>query len=151
MEKMDFPVFAVGYLPDIQVLLVAGGGGSTKSGIPNGLAAYAVDDPDWSMRRIGFLSTGSKAVMSLAVHPRECSAVLGVGERCWLVNVDWDRKASSRPKEECFLGLTKALRSDYSSDALPEEERGYQVFHFILWHSSTLPSLLCWAFLDYDC
>lgn len=128
VERTEFPVFAVGFMPDIGVVLCAGGGGNTKSGVPNGLAAYRFDAGSASLKRLGFLSTGQKAVMSLAVHPRETSAILGVGERCWLVNVDWDKKAHPEgPGEEVFLGLTKALRSDYSSDSLPEEERGYQV------------------------
>lgn len=131
LYRLDYPIFAVGYLDEEKLVLAAGGGGSTKSGIPNGLTALHFDGN--TLSQVGFLTTGSKAAMSLAVHPREYAVILGVGERCWLVNVDFDETSAKKKEKEIMLGLSRAIRSDYSADSLPkgrtadEEELGYQV------------------------
>jgi WD40 repeat protein len=127
IHRLEYPIFAVGYLDEEGIILVAGGGGSTKSGIPNGLTAF--DYQNGSLEKVGSLTTGSKAAMSLAVHPREFSLVMGVGERCWLVNVDWDEEKRAEGDRKVMLGLTRAIRSEFSSEQLSrtEEEFGYQV------------------------
>lgn len=124
---MEYPVFAVGYIEEEGIILAAGGGGPTKSGIPNGLTAFQCNSETNSLKKVGFLTTGSKAAMSMVVHPREYSLIMGVGERCWLVNVDWDRHTGVDGK--VMLGLTRAIKSEFSSDSLSnnEDEHGYQV------------------------
>lgn len=137
LHRLEYPVFAVGFLDEENLVFAAGGGGATKSGIPNGLTAFHYDSSSHKLEQVGFLSTGSKAAMSLAVHPREYAVVLGVGERCWLVNVDFenDKKARRKTKQNIVLGLTRAIRSEFSAESMPlakkdEEEFGYQVLLF---------------------
>ena len=127
VHRLEYPIFAVGYLEGEGIILVAGGGGSTKSGIPNGLTAF--DYRNDNLEKVGFLTTGSKAAMSLIVHPREFSLVMGVGERCWLVNIDWDEEKRLEGDRKVMLGLTRAIRSEFSSEQIPraEDEYGYQV------------------------
>ena len=133
LHRLEYPVFAVGFLDEEGLVFAAGGGGATKSGIPNGLAAFHYDRRTSKLEQVGFLNTGSKAAMSLAVHPREYAVVLGVGERCWLVNVDYEEEKGSKrgDKRKIMLGLTRAIRSEFSSESLPQgdkdEEFGYQV------------------------
>lgn len=139
LHRLEYPVFAVGFLDEESLVFAAGGGGATKSGIPNGLTAFHYDQSSQKMEQVGFLSTGSKAAMSLAVHPREYAVILGVGERCWLVNVDFedDKKVRRRTKRSIVLGLTRAIRSEFSADSLPsakkdDDELGYQVHEYYL-------------------
>lgn len=135
LHRLEYPVFAVGILDEENLVFAAGGGGPTKSGIPNGLTVFHYDPKSSNLEQVGFLSTGSKATMSLAVHPREYAVVLGVGERCWLVNVDYeeDNKIKRGNKRDIVLGLTRAIRSEFSADSLSakkeaeDDEFGYQV------------------------
>jgi hypothetical protein len=58
--------------------------------------------------------------------------VMGVGERCWLVNVDWDEEKRLEGDKKIMLGLTRAIRSEFSSEqpfSKAEEDYGYQVFN----------------------
>lgn len=63
-------------------LLVGGGGGPSKTGVPNAMAAYQVDIATRSTRQLFRHSTGSRAVMCMALHPSKDVVVCGLDENC---------------------------------------------------------------------
>lgn len=61
---VGFPVYAVEYLPYSREIIVAGGGGSTRSGVLNGISLYRITKHN-SLAKTAFFSTGIGAVMAM--------------------------------------------------------------------------------------
>ena len=61
---VGFPVYSVGYLPYSREIIVAGGGGSTRSGVLNGISLYRITKHNL-LTKTAFFSTGIGAVMAM--------------------------------------------------------------------------------------
>lgn len=79
-----FPIYALGIVAGgdegEDVLLVAGGGGPSKSGVRNALLAYALQ-PGGRVRRVAELSCGPEAPMCLSVDGHACPRAEGAAVR----------------------------------------------------------------------
>jgi WD40 repeat protein len=113
--EFNFPPFAVIYDHSGRVL-VCGGGGGSKTGVPNKLIIveaaraseigreneHAETSPSSSknskksvgggssavlMRKVCVFDTGSDAIMNMALHPSENLLACGVGDKCVIYNV----------------------------------------------------------------
>jgi len=63
-------------------LLVAGGGGDSRTGVPNHLGFF--DYSTNKFKKLIFHSTESKTIFCLGLHPKENVVACGVGDECWL-------------------------------------------------------------------
>jgi len=64
--ETSFPMFCVRFVGDRHVL-VAGGGGQAKTGVPNSIDVFLFDvhDGSWDFRRVAAFGTGLEATMNL--------------------------------------------------------------------------------------
>lgn len=78
--KAEFPLYCLSMVGD-RHLLVAGGGGSAKSGIPNAIDIYELkyDNRMMVLHRVNHYETKSRAVMNCAVVKRDKNFSLAVG------------------------------------------------------------------------
>ncbi|KAG0292306.1 hypothetical protein BGZ96_004340 [Linnemannia gamsii] len=74
-----FPIFCVGFTRDDDVVL-AGGGGVSKSGVKNKIAIYKVDTAGKTLKPVveKELSRDEDAPMSISVHPTESALAFGI-------------------------------------------------------------------------
>ena len=68
--EVGFPVMTLGLLPargprDADAIVVGGGGGSSKTGVPNALVTVPKD----GSKIVHTTSTGDRVARSIAVHP----------------------------------------------------------------------------------
>ena len=87
-----FPIYALSYHAPTGMLILGGGGGPSRSGIPNGFLVLRVIESgkggQWfNLEEVGELRTGDEAVMSLSLYDdkTDCLLVAGVNDRCWLL------------------------------------------------------------------
>lgn len=65
---LDFPAFALVYLPRLKLCLIGGGGGPSRSGLKNGIKMVKLTGES-ALEPIGeMLTTGDEAVMSLSAY-----------------------------------------------------------------------------------
>ncbi|KAF9283399.1 WD40-repeat-containing domain protein [Linnemannia elongata] len=74
-----FPIFCVGFTRDDDVVL-AGGGGVSKSGVKNKIAIYKVETAGKTLKPVveRELSRDEDAPMSISVHPTESALAFGI-------------------------------------------------------------------------
>ena len=61
-----FPIFAMAYQSRTSTIVLGGGGGPSRSGVPNGFLLLKVTNN--SLESIGELGTGDEAVMSVSLY-----------------------------------------------------------------------------------
>ncbi|KAJ3111143.1 hypothetical protein HK100_002793, partial [Physocladia obscura] len=77
---IGFPVFAVAFAPKKPRLFVGGGGGASRSGVKNTLAAFDVNEFSLTLDLVTKYEFGSDedSIQSIGVHPKEKTIVAGV-------------------------------------------------------------------------
>lgn len=111
-----FPVCSVAIIINAEdnaaYIVAGGGGGPSKSGIPNGIAVYSTTG-----QRVAMLDTSGDPVMCVAVQREplfdtKSVLVAGVGIRGWRVTFS--------PKDDSLL-LTSSSRTDHGGDEDPHQ------------------------------
>lgn len=105
-----FPIYALSYHAPTGTLILGGGGGPSRSGIPNGFLVLRVDK-SLNLEEIGELRTGDEAVMSLSLYDdkTDCLLVAGVNDRCWLLEFESVTSAASQSSR--VSSIVKALNN----------------------------------------
>lgn len=90
-----FPIYSLAFHQPTGTLILGGGGGPSRSGVPNGfLVLRLVPEKSgkniFKFEEVGELRTGDEAVMSLSIYDdkTDCLIVAGVNDRCWLLELE---------------------------------------------------------------
>eukprot|EP00123_Amoebidium_parasiticum_P013648 comp22073_c1_seq1/m.32164 comp22073_c1_seq1/g.32164 ORF comp22073_c1_seq1/g.32164 comp22073_c1_seq1/m.32164 type:complete len:394 (-) comp22073_c1_seq1:247-1428(-) len=103
LAEADFPLYSVVCTPDNRVI-VGGGGGKSKTGVPNGLAVYKWEE-DFPL--VGKLDTEEHAVWNIALHPQEPAIVCGMDEFGRVYSFKRDTSAKEKETSEEASGDDK--------------------------------------------
>lgn len=114
-----FPIYSLAYHQATSSLILGGGGGPSRSGIPNGLILLKLTSSPktkskFSLEEAGELRTGDEAVMSLSIYDdkTDCLVVAGVNDRCWLLEFEaTENKSGKSPR---VSSMVKALNNGQS-------------------------------------
>ena len=119
-----FPIYSLSYHAPTSTLILGGGGGPSRSGIPNGFLALRVIESgkgkSFKLEEIGELRTGDEAVMSLSLYDdkTDCLLVAGVNDRCWLLEFENHGGTSNSPSQTSRVSsIVKALNNGQSPKA----------------------------------
>lgn len=111
-----FPIYALSYHSPSSTLILGGGGGPSRSGVPNGLLLLTLKstnntNTNYALEEAGELRTGDEAVMSLSLYDdkTDCLVVAGVNDRCWLMELK--TKSSSSSSSSRVSSIVNALNS----------------------------------------
>ena len=114
-----FPIYSLAYHQETSSLILGGGGGPSRSGIPNGLIVLKLTSSPktkskFSFEEAGELRTGEEAVMSLSIYDdkTDCLVVAGVNDRCWLLEFETTETKSG--KSPPVSSIVKALNNGQS-------------------------------------
>lgn len=68
--ETPYPLYCIRTLGDRHIL-VAGGGGQAKTGVPNRLEIFLfdIDDGSWDFRKTAIVDTGVEATMNMDIFP----------------------------------------------------------------------------------
>ena len=130
-----FPIYSLSYHQPTSTLILGGGGGPSRSGIPNGLLLLRIQPAsgtksNFAFKEAGELRTGDEAVMSLSLYDdlTDCLVVAGVNDRCWLLEYEYsttgiteltsEAKSSSRVSS-IINSLNKGQQPPKSSSDTP--------------------------------
>ena len=109
-----FPIYALSYHAPTCTLILGGGGGPSRSGIPNGFLVLRIVESGKSFKaeEVGELRTGDEAVMSLSLYDdkTDCLLVAGVNDRCWLLEFE----SGASQNDGRVSSIVKALNSGQS-------------------------------------
>lgn len=94
--ETTFPMFCVRFLGD-RHLIVAGGGGQAKTGVPNSMEIFLFDVAQgaWQFRKVALCSTGFEATMNFDAFPINFDSgrfviACGQGGKCSLYKTEYD-------------------------------------------------------------
>ena len=115
-----FPIYALSYHAPTGMLILGGGGGPSRSGIPNGFLVLRVIESGkggrwFNLEEVGELRTGDEAVMSLSLYDdkTDCLLVAGVNDRCWLLEFEGVENSSPNANSR-VSSIIKALNNGQS-------------------------------------
>ncbi|KAJ3300726.1 hypothetical protein HK104_006024 [Borealophlyctis nickersoniae] len=79
-HTIGFPIFAVAFAPRKPRLVIGGGGGPTRAGVKNAMIVYDVNEKTLGLSLLAEHQFGKDddGCMSVAVHPKEKTFVVGV-------------------------------------------------------------------------
>eukprot|EP00050_Salpingoeca_kvevrii_P015326 m.45720 g.45720 ORF g.45720 m.45720 type:complete len:394 (+) comp6260_c0_seq1:25-1206(+) len=106
----DYPIYAIEVTPENRIV-VAGGGGTAKTGVPNAIEMYAVL-PDGSARALCRHDEDNGAVMNLALHPRAEIAAAGVAGQMRLFSLPNQQTLHEMPQ----LAPAGQQKTDFSEE-----------------------------------
>lgn len=114
-----FPIYSLAYHSPTSSIILGGGGGPSRSGIPNGLILLKLtpspkSKSKFSLEEAGELRTGDEAVMSLSIYDdkTDCLVVAGVNDRCWLMELETDETRENGPPHSSRVSsIVKALNT----------------------------------------
>ncbi|XP_052831920.1 prolactin regulatory element-binding protein [Octopus bimaculoides] len=90
LARTEFPIYTIRAL-DENHFLVAGGGGSSKTGVPNAFEIYAVkwEEGNIQSSSLSYHDTGSQAVMNSAIYSdgRNHKLAIGVDDDCQVFSI----------------------------------------------------------------
>ncbi|EDV23524.1 Prolactin regulatory element-binding protein [Trichoplax sp. H2] len=90
----DYPLYAISTLDDHHIVL-AGGGGSARTGVPNALEIYNLTKGSGNAIQaepVCRYDTDPEAVMNIALHPKERVIACGMSEKCQLLSIRQDTR-----------------------------------------------------------
>ncbi|XP_046851204.1 prolactin regulatory element-binding protein-like isoform X2 [Xenia sp. Carnegie-2017] len=129
LVKTNFPLYTVNVL-DTNHFIVAGGGGSAKTGVPNALQVFKLDYGSKAItaKKVHEHDSERKAIMNSAVHPKEKCLAVGKDEECHLLTVDIKLKTSvdktKQDKSDDAEYEVSLLRSETSVKSLDKDNEG---------------------------
>ncbi|KXJ12602.1 prolactin regulatory element-binding protein [Exaiptasia diaphana] len=88
LDTTNFPLYAVDVL-DGNYFLIAGGGGSARTGVPNCLCIYKLgrDNKNVKASMVYKFDAGQRAIMNCAVHPTSNVLAVGMDNKCQILEV----------------------------------------------------------------
>jgi hypothetical protein len=125
-----FPIFSLAYHSRSGTLILGGGGGPSRSGVPNGLLLLKLissstsnnsDSSKFGLQEQDELRTGDEAVMSLSLYDdmTDCLLVAGVNDRCWLLEYSPETSVLISSKSgDRISSLAQSLNSNNGSGTL---------------------------------
>ncbi|XP_028406368.1 prolactin regulatory element-binding protein-like [Dendronephthya gigantea] len=97
LHTTNFPLYTVDVL-DKDHFVVAGGGGSAKTGVPNALQIFKLkySDKEMTAEKVHEHDSERKAIMNCSIHPKEKSLAVGKENECHLLSIDITKKTQSK-------------------------------------------------------
>jgi len=111
-----FPIYAASFLPRESILILAGGGGPSRSGLQNGCLIVLVNTRNAQLQLIGELSTGEETIMASDIFPANSKkniVALSVNDRCWLTELSLT--SSDNHITSASLSLVRSIQADFSA------------------------------------
>ncbi|XP_029192521.2 LOW QUALITY PROTEIN: prolactin regulatory element-binding protein-like [Acropora millepora] len=89
LETTNFPLYAVNTL-DREHFLIAGGGGSAKTGVPNAMNIYKLGRSGKNLKAtlIHNFEAGRRPIMNCAIHPTSNTLAVGMDNKCQILELD---------------------------------------------------------------
>lgn len=116
--QVGFPVFDLGYLPYTREILVAGGGGPSRSGVANGISAFQVTR-NGHLQQLHHFSTGAGAVMALRASAlAEHDFAAAINNECVLFSRHRERFSKKRSVQLEIAGHDAYIRCLAQADGL---------------------------------
>lgn len=99
LETTNFPLYAVNVL-DRDHFLIAGGGGSAKTGVPNALNIYKLgrNGKDLKATLVHNFEAGRRPIMNCAIHPTSNVMAVGMDNKCQLLELDVKEEVQNSQK-----------------------------------------------------
>ncbi|EDO50066.1 predicted protein [Nematostella vectensis] len=140
LDTTNFPLYAVNVL-DKDHILVAGGGGAAKTGVPNAMNIYKLGRENNSLKAILVhkFDAGRRAIMNCALHPTEKVMAVGMDNKCQIIEYSSkeevktiteqqgkNKEKTIKRKMRTFELLEKQSQVTVELDEKDEDDCGFQ-------------------------
>eukprot|EP00794_Sanderia_malayensis_P004878 gene4878-5518_t len=121
LDTTNFPLYAVNVI-DEDHFLVAGGGGASKTGVPNAIAFYKIcqDGSKLKASKLFQYEVGKQAIMNLDINAPQQTFVAGMDNKCRLYRYAIKGSKKKDAPEECVVKeigcQTTAAGSEHDGD-----------------------------------